>query len=65
MHSSWNTDQGVIKSSKWKLDQELSVELGLVDPKEGELHMSWVKERETFLEALIDTDVQIVLKRYA
>ena len=36
-----------------------------LDPKDGDLYLSWVKPGETLVEARSDTDVQIVRRTWA
>jgi hypothetical protein len=36
-----------------------------LDPKDGDLYLSWVKPGETLVEARSDTDVQIVRQTWA
>lgn len=40
-------------------------EHNLLDPKDGDLYLSWVKPEETLVEARSDTDVQIVRRTWA
>ena len=40
-------------------------EHNLLDPKGGDLYLSWVKPEETLVEARSDTDVQIVRRTWA
>ena len=46
-------------------DYKFELEHFRLDPKDGDLYLSWVKPGETLVEARSDTDVQIVRQTWA
>ena len=46
-------------------DEMFEFEHNCLDPKDGDLYLSWVKPEETLVEARSDTDVQIVRQTWA